>query len=142
MKRYVLRAESGMTLLELSFVLWLSPLLLLAILTLTPLVRPPEVNRMNEELFFHTVERLMWRSTMCERVGDEIRGMDVNPGETSEKWRLVRVQDQLRLKKEQGGELTYARDVKHYVVTGDAEVLSIQLNDSRRSFRCIRKDSS
>jgi len=97
---------------------------------------------MNEELFFHTVERLMWRSTMCERVGDEIRGMDVNPGEMAEKWRLVRVQDQLRLKKEQGGELTYARDVKHYTVTGDAEILSIQLNDSRRSFRCVRKDSS
>ena len=97
---------------------------------------------MNEELFFHTVERLMWRSTMCERVGDEIRGMDVNPGETAEKWRLVRVQDQLRLKKEQGGELTYAREVKHYTVTGDAEILSIQLNDSRRSFRCVRKDSS
>jgi len=97
---------------------------------------------MNEELFFHTVERLMWRSTMCERVGDEIRGIDVNPGETAEKWRLVRVQDQLRLKKEQGGELTYARDVKHYTVTGDAEILSIQLNDSRRSFRCVRKDSS
>lgn len=97
---------------------------------------------MNEELFFHTVERLMWRSTMCERVGDEIRGMDVNPGETAEKWRLVRVQDQLRLKKEQGGELTYASDVKHYTVTGDAEILSIQLNDSRRSFRCVRKDSS
>lgn len=97
---------------------------------------------MNEELFFHTVERLMWRSTMCERVGDEIRGMDVNPGETAEKWRLVRVQDQLRLKKEQGGELTYARDVKHYTVTGDAKILSIQLNDSRRSFRCVRKDSS
>ena len=97
---------------------------------------------MNEELFFHTGERLMWRSTMCERVGDEIRGMDVNPGETAEKWRLVRVQDQLRLKKEQGGELTYARDVKQYTVTGDAEILSIQLNDSRRSFRCVRKDSS
>lgn len=97
---------------------------------------------MNEKLFFHTVERLMWRSTMCERVGDEIHGMDVNPGETAEKWRLVRVQDQLRLKKEQGGELTYARDVKHYTVTGDAEILSIQLNDSRRSFRCVRKDSS
>ncbi|WP_215148134.1 hypothetical protein [Exiguobacterium sp. s91] len=97
---------------------------------------------MNEELFFHTVERLMWRSTMCERVGDEIRGMDVNPGETAEKWRLVRVQDQLRLKKEQGGELIYARDVKQYTVTGDAEILSIQLNDSRRSFRCVRKDSS
>lgn len=97
---------------------------------------------MNEELFFHTVERLMWRSTMCERVGDEIRGMDVNPVEAAEKWRLVRVQDQLRLKKEQGGELTYARDVKHYTVTGDAEILSIQLNDSRRSFRCVRKDSS
>ncbi|MCY1691890.1 hypothetical protein OVA29_15575 [Exiguobacterium sp. SL14] len=76
----------------------------------------------------------MWRSTMCERVGDEIRGMDVNPGETAEKWRLVRVQDQLRLKKEQGGELTYARDVKHYMVTGDAEIISIQLNDNRRSF--------
>ncbi|UKS57625.1 hypothetical protein K6T22_04805 [Exiguobacterium acetylicum] len=97
---------------------------------------------MNEELFFHTVERLMWRSTMCERVGDEIRGMDVNPGETAEKWRLVRVQDQLRLKKEQGGELTYARDVKHYMVTGDAEIISIQLNDNRRSFRCVKKDSS
>ncbi|WP_047396458.1 hypothetical protein [Exiguobacterium sp. ZWU0009] len=97
---------------------------------------------MNEELFFHTVERLMWRSTMCERLGDEIRGMDVDPGETAEKWRLVRVQDQLRLKKEQGGELTYARDVKQYTVTGDAEILSIQLNDSRRSFRCVRKDSS
>lgn len=97
---------------------------------------------MNEELFFHTVERLMWRSTMCERLGDEIRGMDVNPGETAEKWRLVRVQDQLRLKKEQGGELTYALNVKQYIVTGDAEILSIQLNDSRRSFRCVRKDSS
>lgn len=97
---------------------------------------------MNEELFFHTVERLMWRSTMCERVGDEIRGMDVNPGETAEKWRLVRVQDQLRLKKEQGGELTYARDVKHYMVTGNAEIISIQLNDNRRSFRCVKKDSS
>ncbi|QZY87673.1 hypothetical protein [Exiguobacterium acetylicum] len=97
---------------------------------------------MNEELFFHTVERLMWRSTMCERVGDEIRGMDVNPGETAEKWRLVRVQDQLRLKKEQGGELTYARDVKQYTVTDHAEIISIQLNDSRRSFRCVRKDSS
>ncbi|WP_313533160.1 hypothetical protein [Exiguobacterium sp.] len=131
-----------MTLLELSFVLWISPLLLLAILTLTPLVHPPEVNRMNEELFFHTVERLMWRSTMCERVGDEIRGMDVNPGETAEKWRLVRVQDQLRLKKEQGGELTYARDVKHYTVTSTAEILSIQLNDSKRSFRCVKTDSS
>jgi len=97
---------------------------------------------MNEELFFHTVERLMWRSTMCERVGDEIRGMDVNPGESAEKWRLVRVQDQLRLKKEQGGELTYARDVKHYMVTGNAEIISIQLNDNRRSFRCVKKDSS
>lgn len=97
---------------------------------------------MNEELFFHTVERLMWRSTMCERLGDEIRGMDVNPGETAEKWRLVRVQDQLRLKKEQGGELTYARDVKHYMVTGNAEIISIQLNDNRRSFRCVKKDSS
>jgi len=97
---------------------------------------------MNEELFFHTVERLMWRSTMCERVGDEIRGMDVNPGETAEKWRLVRVQDQLRLKKEQGGELTYPRDVKHYTVTSTAEILSIQLNDSKRSFRCVKTDSS
>jgi len=97
---------------------------------------------MNEELFFHTVERLMWRSTMCERVGDEIRGMDVNPGETAEKWLLVRVQDQLRLKKEQGGELTYARDVKHYTVTSTAEILSIQLNDSKRSFRCVKTDSS
>jgi len=97
---------------------------------------------MNEELFFHTVERLMWRSTMCERVGDEIRGMDVNPGETAEKWRLVRVQDQLRLKKEQGGELTYARDVKHYTVTSTSEILSIQLNDSKRSFRCVKTDSS
>jgi len=97
---------------------------------------------MNEELFFHTVERLMWRSTMCERVGEEIRGMDVNPGEAAEKWRLVRVQDQLRLKKEQGGELTYARDVKHYMITGNAEIISIQLNDNRRSFRCVKKDSS
>ncbi len=79
---------------------------------------------------------------MCERVGDEIRGMDVNPGETAEKWRLVRVQDQLRLKKEQGGELTYARDVKHYTVTSAAEILSIQLNDSKRSFRCVKTDSS
>lgn len=142
MKRHVLRAESGMTLLELSFVLWLSPLMLLALLTLTSIVRPPEINRMSEALFFHTVERLMWRSTMCERVGDEIRGMDVNPGEAAEKWRLVRVQDQIRLRKEQGGELTYARDVKQYTVTGDLEILSIQLNDSKRSFHCRKKDSS
>ncbi len=79
---------------------------------------------------------------MCERVGDEIRGMDVNPGETAEKWRLVRVQDQLRLKKEQGGELTSARDVKHYTVTSTAEILSIQLNDSKRFIRCVKTDSS
>ncbi|WP_449403764.1 hypothetical protein [Exiguobacterium artemiae] len=55
--------------------------------------------RMDEELFFHTIERLMWRSTSCEKQGDEVHGVDVDPEEEPIKWRLVRVQNQIRLKK-------------------------------------------
>ncbi|WP_251132500.1 MULTISPECIES: hypothetical protein [unclassified Exiguobacterium] len=143
MKRYALRAESGTTLLEISMVLWLSPLLLLGLLTMTQLVsNANQTEWMEEDLFFHTVERLMWRSIECGLVGEELRGRDVDPGEEPIKWRLVRVQNQIRLKKEFGGELTYAHDVTHYRIKEDGARIVIELNQRSRTYACKKPGSS
>ncbi|MCT4792456.1 MULTISPECIES: hypothetical protein [Exiguobacterium] len=98
--------------------------------------------RMDEELFFHTIERLMWRSTSCEKQGDEVHGVDVDPEEEPIKWRLVRVQNQIRLKKEFGGELTYAHDVTHYQVRQEGRTLIFELNQRQRTVQCKNTGSS
>ncbi|WP_455687024.1 hypothetical protein [Exiguobacterium artemiae] len=103
--------------------------------------QPYPEQRMEEELFFHTIERLMWRSISCEKVGEEVHGIDVDPEEEPVKWRLVRVQNQIRLKKEFGGELTYAHDIKSYQVQQNGQTLVFELNQRQRIVQCKRKVS-
>lgn len=100
-----------------------------------------QTERMEEQLFFHTVERLMWRSIECSVAGEELRGKDVDPGEEPIKWRLVRVQNQIRLKKEFGGELTYASDVSDYRIKAEGAQVTIELNQRTRTFTCKRPAS-
>ncbi len=100
-----------------------------------------QIERMEEQLFFHTVERLMWRSIECSVVGEELRGKDVDPGEEPIKWKLVRVQNQIRLKKEFGGELTYASDVSDYRIKAEGAQVTIELNQRVRTFTCKKPAS-
>ncbi|MDI3234126.1 hypothetical protein QK289_03825 [Exiguobacterium antarcticum] len=118
-------------------------MLLISLITMTHIVSTSDYEqRMEEELFFHTIERLMWRSISCEKVGEEVRGVDVDPEEEPVKWRLVRVQNQIRLKKEFGGELTYAHNVDTYQVRQDGQTLIFELNQRQRTVQCRNKDSS
>ncbi|WP_404276187.1 hypothetical protein [Exiguobacterium undae] len=118
-------------------------MLLISLITMTQIVsQPQEEQLMEEELFFHTIERLMWRSISCGKVGEEVHGVDVDPEEEPVKWRLVRVQNQIRLKKEFGGELTYAHDVEHYQVRQDGQTLNFELNQRQRTVQCKKGGSS
>ncbi len=106
-------------------------------------MKPPVVKTMDEELFFHTIERLMWRSSDCQAVSTELRGTDTDPTQAPTGWRLLRVGTQIRLKKEFGGELVYAQNVNHFVVSAEEGRIRIVLNDSpSRTFTCDKVDSS
>lgn len=127
-----------------SLVLWIVPMLLFGTIELTRFfMKPPVVKTMDEELFFHTIERLMWRSSDCQAVSTELRGTDMDPTQAPTGWRLLRVGSQIRLKKEFGGELVYAQNVNRFVVSAEEGRIRIELNDvPPRTFTCDKVGSS
>jgi len=141
--KFALRTQSGTSLLEISLVLWIIPMLLLGMIELSRLfVNPPAVKTMEEELFFHTVERLMWRSSDCRVVASELQGTDMDPSQAPTGWRLLRVGTQIRLKKEFGGELVYAQNVSRFVISAKEGWVRIELNEfPSRSFTCDKVGS-